>query len=120
MTWERGNQRSGNSASSSRGVSATGGARSAAAMAKWVTVARSSGGSRRKGWKPTGPYWAIQTEWAEHSGGLWEEDDEGLGPDTGRKAEMGWEVAAIGLMQRKTKEMVWAGKKVLVLKLSKE
>jgi hypothetical protein len=40
------------------------------------------------------------------------------------KSEVGadWagEAAATGQMQRKTKEMVWAGKKVLGLKLSKE
>jgi hypothetical protein len=63
-----------------RGASATGGARSAAVMAKWEAAARSLGGRRQKGWKPAGLNWAVQTEWAERSGGLWEKDDEGLGP----------------------------------------
>jgi hypothetical protein len=39
-------------------------------------------------------------------------------PEVG--ADWPGEVAVIGPMQRKTKEMVWAGKKVLGLKLSKE
>jgi hypothetical protein len=56
-----------------------------AAMAKWAAAARSSGGRRRKWWKPAGPNWAVQTAWAERSGGLWEEDDEGLGPVNGLK-----------------------------------
>jgi hypothetical protein len=80
MTQERGNQRCGDSASSSHGASVTGGACSAIAMAKWAAAARSSGGRRRKGWKLAGPNWAVQTEWTECSSGLWEEDDEGLGP----------------------------------------
>jgi hypothetical protein len=85
MARERGNQRSGDSASSSRGASAIGGARSVAAMAKWAVMAWSSGGRRRKGWKPAGLNWAVQTKWAERSGGQWEEDDEGLGPANGLK-----------------------------------
>jgi hypothetical protein len=64
MTQERGNQRSGGSASSSRGASATGGACSVATMAKWA-AARSSEGQRRKGWKPAGLNWAVETKWAE-------------------------------------------------------
>jgi hypothetical protein len=51
-----------------------------AAMAKWAAAAWSSGGRRRKGWKRAGLNWAVQTEWAERSGRLWKEDDEGLGP----------------------------------------
>jgi hypothetical protein len=39
-------------------------------------------------------------------------------PEVG--ADWAREVVATGPMQRKTKEMVWAGKKVLRLKLSKE
>jgi hypothetical protein len=58
-------------------------------MAKWVAVARSSGGRRQKGWKPAGPNWAVRTKWAEHSGGLWEEDDKGLGPSNGPKGRDG-------------------------------
>jgi hypothetical protein len=54
-------------------------------MAKWAAAARSSGGRRWKWWKPAGPNWAVQTAWAERSGGLWEEDDEGLGPVNGPK-----------------------------------
>jgi hypothetical protein len=44
MARERGNWRGGDSTSSSRGVSAIGGARSAAVLAKRAAAARSSGG----------------------------------------------------------------------------
>jgi hypothetical protein len=57
MTRERGNQRGSDSASSSRGASATGRAHSAAAMAKWAVVALSSRGGRRR---PGGPLWATR------------------------------------------------------------
>jgi hypothetical protein len=46
MTRERGNWRGGNPTSSSRGASATGGARSVAVMAKQAMEVQSSGGGR--------------------------------------------------------------------------
>jgi hypothetical protein len=44
---------------------------------------RGSGADGGQRWESIGLNWAVQTEWAERSGGLWEEDDEGLGSANG-------------------------------------
>jgi hypothetical protein len=50
---------------------------------------RGSGADGSRRWEPIGPNWAVQTEWAKHSGGQWEEDDEGLRPANGPKGRDG-------------------------------